>query len=673
MTRLAELLNERFGEPLPRTEQQPSLSRTSPFHRPSLLERMEIPDSATSSRTPPTAPRHLPSSPRSSGMSGLYSFIDNYWRREQDREVEDQFERTIRESEAHSQRVADFLAESGSSHSSFSTLQGALDERHVDDRTRPRRGNRASNRPQPSSVPRQVRMTPRLPSASSQPATTSSQWVHWDPLPMDPLPSDHSGLSHPNSTTSQSRPNDLYNPYYLDEVSQFPVAPPSPQRTRTRAESYLEASRERSLGLSSLRLRARASERTPTPPPSPPSTRPLSTEPSFSYRDELEDLRNVRRAPPRRALFHQSPSTFAPRTPMDDAMLQSFTEPIQPPNYPSSPVLPSPPLPEEPHSGPPQSRQYGSFDLDAYREGPFRATLARSMALQGQNTSAREHRPPDRMRPREPSLRREYFLSLSDSEDDDDSLFLAGRANQRIQRNTRRRAARSLAPPPQADLPVTPPVQPASNDVAQGPYGPRRLEEMHDVVYTSARGALRPSQVLNEFEILHDLNLEYRHFEHGRTAGPLHESRDNETSARSSGLDRAEQRRDILRRMSVRRTIGLDLSSPTSAPSLASRLTGTANDGPSPTSARQRAAARLNAHRPPSPHRNPLSMEGRPEQRAPLNGRFGRARGFASHIPPDMVWVDFPSGRLPPYNRRRNPGDYMVGDHVHPGNSPLTH
>ena len=68
-----------------------------------------------------------------------------------------------------------------------------------------------------------------------------------------------------------------------------------------------------------------------------------------------------------------------------------------------------------------------------------------------------------------------------------------------------------------------------------------------------------------------------------------------------------------------------------------------------------------------------LSMEGRPEQRAPLNGRFGRARGFASHIPPDMVWVDFPSGRLPPYNRRRNPGDYMVGDHVHPGNSPLTH
>ncbi|TBU53011.1 hypothetical protein BD310DRAFT_183164 [Dichomitus squalens] len=679
-----ELLDQLLADSVHTNEPETSPPHISSPRRSPLHQRLEMSARVASPRAPPAPSRRLSPPSRSAGLSELHSFVDGFWRRENDRDIQDQFERTMRDTEAHSERVADFLAESGPSRSSFSTLRGALDERHINDRTHPRRGHRPPSRPQPNPAPRITQMAPRQPAAEPEPSATTSHWTTWEPVPTNPpSSSDYLSMSLPSSTTPQQAHYDSYGFYYFDDLSEASGPLPMPQPTRTRAESYLEASRDRSVGLSNLRHRARPPQRTPTPPPSPPSPRIQSTEPSFSYRSEVDGDRRTRPSSQRRPYDYLFHGTFTPRTPTDDAMLQSFTDHLQPPNYPPPPALPSVSSSEPSHPDPaPQPRQYhyGNFDLSAYREGPFRATLARSMALQGQSTNTRERASPSRTETREHGLRREYFLSLSSSEEDDDGplIFSERTARQmieRMERSAHRRAVRLRGVPPQAGPPVTSAMPQASDDNEPEQLHLRTFDEVHSSDLPSRppplfRRVREHSAPQNQIERLRELVTRptvtppppTRHrtlLERERAPSHLHGTRDNEPSTRSSGLDRWEQRLDTVRRVPARRAGGPDMPSSTLASSLASRLTGNANEGPSLASARQRAAGRAFAYRPPSPPSNPRPTEGRTEQRAPLNGRFARARGLASHFPPDMVWVDFPSARLPPYGRRRNIGDYI--------------
>ncbi|KAM5543807.1 hypothetical protein V8D89_002424 [Ganoderma adspersum] len=676
-----EYLDRLFDPVLSLGELEPPPSYTPAFHRSSSHQRVQPPTGIASPQTRSSQTRRPPPIPlrptRSPDLATLIA--DDYMRRDRDREIETELEDAIRDAEAHRQRVAQFLSE-GPSRSSFSTLRGALDDSNAGDRTHPsstRRSGRLPSRPQPPNPP----PVNRLPSSwlTSEPATPAltvetNPWTPWESTLFDM--NAFSDLDVISSRLASS-----YQPPDLDFVPPPPhLSPRMPTSftehpsTRSRAGSYLETnSRARSHGLSNLRHRAR-----PPPPPSPPS--PNYMMPSASLFDPptssavpLAD----RLLPPRPQ--HSSLNTFAPRTSTDDAMLQSFNESMQssaipPPSpafYPATlPELPPPPL--EPA---PQPRQYGSFDLDAYREGPFRATLARSMALQGQNRTVR-----DRSVETDERRLRDVLEDISDSEDDEDDFVLpsfAFRHHRPREEPNRRHESFSQGSRPRA----APSNPPAASRTPQGSASDslRSFEDRHLLPMSLAQrrldGMRRASRPQDQTDRLRELLARptvtpaARHRanpERERTTSNIREPPDNQPSARSSGLDRYEQRRETMRRMAERRAGALDLHPTLMAPRLASRMSGSTHEGPGPSpsafSARQRPLPRPTVYRPPSPPTSTYSSASRAEPRVPLNGRFARSRaGFPPHIPPDMVWVDFPSGRLPSFGRRRgNFGDYVV-------------
>ncbi|KAI1787189.1 hypothetical protein LXA43DRAFT_720705 [Ganoderma leucocontextum] len=661
-------------------ELEPPPSHQSSYHRFPSHQRVQPPTGMANPQTrPPQNRRPSPIPSRSTRSSELAAFLaDDYLRRDRDREIETELEDAIRDAEAHRQRVAQFLSE-GPSRSSFSTLRGALDDGSVGDRTHPpstRRGGRLPGRTQPPNPPQVNR--PPLWERISEPAVSTVETTPWTPwesalLDMNPF-SDLNIISR--SATSSQRAG--------DELPLF--SPPLPSRrattfaeytsTWTRGGSYLETnSRARSHGLSNLRHRARPT-RSPSPAPSPPSPGPLLTPASLFDPPALGSIPLADRSlPPRSHRNH--PAAFAPRTSTDDAMLQSFNESIPssviPPPSPvfySAPLADIPPPPPEPA---PQSRPYGSFDLEAYRAGPFRATLARSMALRGQNRTVR-----DRGVAVDERRLRDVLGAISDSEDDEDDQdlldllpYALGHNRVREEHNRRRETLNRMARPR-----VAPPNPPTTSRTSQTPTSDasRGLEDRHFLPMSIAErrlASIRPvSRSQDQTDRLRELlarptvppTARHRTIpERERSISNLREPPDNQPSARSSGLDRWEQRRDTIRRMTTRRTSGPDLPPSRTTPSLPPRLLGNIHEGPPPSmpSVRQRPGPRLMAYRPPSPPTSTYSTAGRGEPRAPLNGRFARSRGFPPHIPPDMVWVDFPTSRFPPSGRRRNFGDYV--------------
>ena len=592
-------------------------------------------------------------------------------RRDRDREIETELEDAIRDAEAHRQRVAQFLSE-GPSRSSFSTLRGALDDSSGGDRTHPsstRRVGRLPSRPQPPNPPPVNRLPPSwLTSEPAAPALTveTNPWTPWESTLFDVNPfSDLDPISSRLPTSRQPPDHDFLSsspPLPPRMPASYTEQPPS----RSRAGSYLERnSHARSHGLSNLRHRAR-----PPPPPSPPPPEPMFS--SASLFDPPAPSAD-RLLPPR--LQHNYLNTFAPRTSTDDAMLQSFNEPMQssaiPPPSPAFYPAPLPDIPPPPVEPAPQPRrQYGSFDLDAYRAGPFRATLARSMALQGQNRTVRD-------RSVETGERRPRLVldSFSDSEDEDDFVlpsFALGHHRSREETN-RRQESFSLASRPRGAPPISPAASRTPQTSASDSLRSFEDRHQHPMSLPQRRPERRASRPQDQTERLRELLARptvtpaARHRampERERTTSNLREPSDSQPSARSSGPDRFEQYRETMRRLGDRRVSRLDLHPTLMTPRLASRMPASTHEGPSPSafSARQRPLPRPTVYRPPSPPTSTHSSAGRSEPRAPLNGRFARSRaGLPTHIPPDMVWVDFPSGRLPSFGRRRsNFGDYVV-------------
>lgn len=650
-------------------------SHSSSYHRPPSRQHIQPPAGISNPQTrSPQNRRPLPIPSRSTRSPDLAALLaDDYMRRDRDREMETELENAIRDAEAHRQRVAQFLSE-GRSYSSFSTLRGALDENGAGDYTHPppaRRGGRPPVHPQPPNPPQASRPPPwEPPTELAPPAVTvdTASWTPWDSTFFDMNPFSDLDVTSSRAGTSQ-RPDDDFPHFSPPMPPRMPASFTEHPSDRSREGSYLEMnSRARSRGLSGLRYRYR-----PARSPSPPFPDPMSTPTSFFDPPASSSVPLADRLFPPRP-WHNYSNTFAPRTSTDDAMLQSFNESMQPSAIPPPPVfypVPSPDAPPPPPEPVPPPRQYGSFDLDAYRAGPFRATLARSMALQGQGQNRIDH---GRGAATDERRLRDALESISDSElDEDDSESPPFNLLYRRQREFRRLHQRLN---PTVRPRVTSSNPPASTRSSQTPasHASRSLDDPDFLTMSLAERRLasirRASRPQDQTDRLRELlsrptvTPAARHSTISDRERPISSVRDppsGQPSARSSGLDRWEHRRDVLRRMTSRQTGRPDLPASSTTPSLAERISGI-HEGPSPSvlSTRQRPAPRLRVYRPPSPPTSMHSTAGRGEPRAPLNGRFARPRGFPPHRPPDMVWVDFPSGRFPPTGRRRNFGDYMV-------------
>ncbi len=187
-------------------------------------------------------------------------------------------------------------------------------------------------------------------------------------------------------------------------------------------QSSLEANRRaRSYGISGLRYRARA--RSPSPP-SPPMSTYLDIYNGGRADTTSLSSRASGNNPSDRASnwFSAGQHTSTPRSPWGDppqAQSQSQTYGVhwhRPPSPPSA-------LP--PSAAAPRARQYrnGTIDLDAYHDGPFRATLARSVALQSQSQNSRGHTEPERVSaPERRSADISPMDSLSEEDSDEDLL-----------------------------------------------------------------------------------------------------------------------------------------------------------------------------------------------------------------------------------------------------------
>ncbi|PIL27190.1 hypothetical protein GSI_10333 [Ganoderma sinense ZZ0214-1] len=290
------------------------------------------------------------------------------------------------------------------------------------------------------------------------------------------------------------------------------------------------------------------------------------------------------------------------------------------------------------------------------------------MALQGQNRTVR-----DRSVSTDERRLQDVLETISDSDDDDFDFGLPSYATGRRPReepNWRRELMNTPARPRFA--PSNPPPAPRTSQ-ASASDSLRSFEDRHlhpSLAQRRLDSVRRASRPQNQTDRLRELLSRPtmppapRHRaipDRERTTSNLREPPDSQPPARLSGLsglDRFEQRRENLRRMTSRRSGALDLHPTLLAPTLASRMSGSTHEGPTPAAFSTRPRPRPTVYRPPSP---PTSLAERMETRAPLNGRFARSRtGFPPHIPADMVWVDFPSGRLPSSGRRRNNfGDYV--------------
>ncbi|TFK80438.1 hypothetical protein K466DRAFT_381686 [Polyporus arcularius HHB13444] len=770
---ITDLLERLLEERPPRSS--PLTSSSTPF------------DSARPQRV---APQRIPEPVSSRYFPDLHTFVDDFWQRENDRELEG-FDRTIREAEAHRQRTADFLAraEPGprrsslvdrTSHpvsSNYSTLRGALDDSAA---TRRSLGARA---PVASVFTRPLNDGPiRRISLFGEGVESINQDSGLDLGENEPTPYfADSGFSSFRSSAPRMpqhpRPStDFFSSdLYPSGSSAYDSAPLQPPR-----ESYLEMnSRARSSSISGLRRRARArSHSSPSPPlppielsplwhdtaphsrpswrstsrsttnlevmrrrvaresseylnrfppPREPSPDPLDFDASVGRRVARESSEFLafidRLSPPRdpsplEAISLEPPSfrreaesSLFPLDSTSSLRFESFRRPrhrvLRDPSYPIPPLRdPSPnrldvapPVPP-PLSSSTRARSNRTIDLNAFHEGPFRATLARSMAYT-RETRQQPSVSAERERPASTQNVASAFSDSSEEDDDPWDRYLSLRQEPRA-------APRDLTG-------LAPRRQPlvSRNGVSTVGSGTRRLDGIDMLSRTRAYGgstgsnSITPAATTTQslpdpFERSSTSDSSERDLDMQRPVDRLRDlvSRPSaalsarsrtlldrersfselvdDTSARTTGLQRWEQRRQVLQRMSARaRERGGDSTTSTTASSAQPLSSGAAahprasqrDEAYLPSFARREAPpsfldrpvrpvdppSRRHARAPQlAPRHAPPG--GRTEGATPLAGRFAR-RGLA----PDMVWVDLSAThRLTHFRRRWNLGDYMV-------------
>ncbi|KAI0746440.1 hypothetical protein C8Q80DRAFT_1354652, partial [Daedaleopsis nitida] len=406
-----------WDRPLPSDRLEPSrpapvTSYSTSLDSPRLLERRR------SHATVPPAPSTRPPLSASPAPPNLHALVDDFWHREHDREIRN-LDHTIREAEVHRQRVADFLAERESPRlsstrltreranpvapsSSYSSLRGALDDTAIRRRAHitPRPVSQSSARPPAGSLVGRPRRVFHI--EEYEPPTVS--FYRPDYLSLHP-----SDGPAPRSTSQSATHDDVLDisphpePTY-DDLSSYT------SNSSLSQGSYLEANRTARAEhfISVLRHRHRTRPRSPSPPP------PLSTS-SSSFRypyDRFDFPRSEQRSrhgptSSRSVLDRTSQresTSSAIRPSFADLPPYGITEPERPPAQPPVPL--------------PRLRRHGHFDPNAYRAGPFRATMARSMALQMQNERERE-RDPEPSPFTQDTMRRGLAAESSSSEEDE--------------------------------------------------------------------------------------------------------------------------------------------------------------------------------------------------------------------------------------------------------------
>ena len=660
----------------------------------------------------------------------LHAFVNDYWQRESDRQLEG-FDRTTREAQEYRQRTAEFLARTeeepfrsslpshnvrdataSSFSSGYSTLRGALD----DSATRRRSlGSRA-----PSSSfgrPAVDRFNLRR-ALLDEPIRSSGQANHLDFLVReDPEPTPYLRNSGPPSTGREPNPPSIHRS--LSSIL-YPTDSPSYGPTSQSPEgSYLEmTSRARSSNISGLRRRARARSRSPPSPPLVQGGAGVS-----GIWDDTDSLSmgntagsSTFFATDRRPRYHVSRESLPsfdspppPRAPSPDPLDSSIwedtvgsstfessyrrrpqapTEPtysILPPRDPSPDLLdamaPVPRQPAQSAAMETRARSSRNIDLDAFHEGPFRATLARSVAYSRQ-TRQQPLVSAERERPANTQIASSAF---SDSSEDDDVPWSGYPSLLRQETRSPRRDLTSIG------------SQSRSTAIRNRPfaYSLRRLDDHDDVLHSRrARGGntgspSTMSTVAQPLSTSVDLSSTSEpgepNFESQRPVDRLRDlvsrpgtgarrtllgrehsvSRyiDDDTPALT--LERWERRRQLFQHFSVRAR-PRDSTTTAATPASSAQQVPAAASAPRDSQRSERAASafldrptdptsrrysRLNQLQP----RN-VTAAHRTEGPSPLNGRFAR-RGVA----PDMVWVDFPSSHRMPHSRRRwHLGDYMV-------------
>lgn len=611
----------------------------------------------------------------------------------------DYVDRTLREVEAHRRRIAEFLAEPlppfppypapsttappALPTSSYSTLRHALDDNVA--------AAAAAVRRAPPPVPEPThardsltreRITRRLDDAAllDDYYADFSEWDMAEPI-------------SPSAFGLNPRRRGPYRMRTVDEMRSMGANPAQPSRP-TRASpppavdvdetlldyipSYLEFnSRARAQDLSGLRHRARP--RSPSPvqpsPPRVPEPRLSTWTPLTGMIEEHNQDWLWHHDSTNPSLGHYYPS----RTPEDDAMLQSFTErstqPSRRADVELNTITNNAARPAEDSSRQPRSV---NIDLDAFRDGPFRATLARSVALQHRSTTDRPEPSVTRAERREapdppatsalpnPWARRNarvedeiatavyrtrHMHTEATPEPSDPWTYEAiHRRMRQRQADTRAETGSTRARSPLGNEThrARPPTEPAPLDYRQAMSTPIHPARHRPTVQEEVQRRLRQRTLL---EREHASNYAY----------PPSEDPSSRTSAR---IERVQRQRELVQRMMAR-----DRRSGEAAGS-ASASASSARSETEPA----RAGAQPSASNPPDVHSSTWTRryarlgqaaalrDGRPaeDRPAPLNGRFARRGTFGPHFPPDMVWVDVPPGRHSAFMRRRNFGDYVV-------------
>ena len=580
------------------------------------------------------------------------SFPIDFQRRERDRTMEAHVDRAIRDADFHRQRVADLLAESRvynptfdppsyATSSTFSTLRGALGDSSLWQPARtqamPSLGrSRAPDEPTTATASVGLAQTGRR---SHSPVFL---WDEPDPAPFSREFERDFGLS----TTSRSRDiDDLLS----ISAPQYPPSDPAP------SWRLAERSRARAAGLSGLRHRARPRSPSPSPPRAP--------SPWGLFLGASESRRPVG------SLQERMPSRqgIAARTPADSDMLSAFDpsssglldDSLFPSIGPQSLTRAPSPVDWSPPNIPSGQPRQSTIDLSAYRDGPFRATLARSMALQRQRGN-----PPDR-----PPHTRPPHWSLDEVPDEETPSMGSMFQGRSLHEST------SLATIPEDrfspwsdtyNLTRNPHAAPELMDHAIFAEAPRQTASP-----TREREAQNPTDRLREML--------------GRPSGVPMPSRptllDRTRPSASStsmaarptratepepiGIARLEvfdQRRDMARRLTVERHNDMAtrprLSDMLQPPVTSTRTQSRAREEDPPTILNAAARRMLRARRDAAAEEARARLRGEEsgEGRAPppLNGRFARSR--PGYLPPDMILTDIGGGRV----RRRNLGDYMV-------------
>ncbi|KAI0644101.1 hypothetical protein C8Q79DRAFT_1011899 [Trametes meyenii] len=647
----------------------------------------------TSSQPGSSGPPAVRRSPRFSALSAtMPTPPDEYLERTHERRMRE-VDRTVREAEVHRRRVVEFLAESVSPlpsyrhslssqgpelpipTSSYSTLRHALGDNAEGERTR--QEHRASDSDQ---VPALAIAPPLSPVSreSNIGSHAHSPWDVSDDLPYE-LPPGADAHEHMSDFARLPRRRGPFRARTAGEMAASGIdREPSPTRTNIHdtpplpvyndfaVSTLMEANaRARSISLSGLRHRARPRSPSPPAPASPLPPRMVST--YGDYWGDQEEPSGPRYSPANRS--------YPPRRAEDNAMLQAFIDPPAPLRRPS---------PERaPFSNASRSTEdrvrparYSNINLDAYREGPFRATLARSVALQNRRVisdnrseslnptypygwprsipaageSLRNNLGGFDRRDASASTRRESRPDVPHDRLGTHSEVLDGHSEDELSNaweleffGPRTSALESRFDPPsvRATTPAAPPPLPMA------PLLPPRVTPRGSLLSETRSSAVR-DQTIGRPTLRHRTLLDREH----ASNSPWSDDPGTRTAAAAARLERVERHREMMHRVVTSRQAPIVAASPR-PPTSMSRTAESSTDPSSTGTQLSMWTRRYNRH--------PLSTayrEGRAEDRqAPLNGRFARRGGLGQHYPPDMVWVDGP-GRSA-WSRRRNIGDYM--------------